>query len=155
MDLRDILKPGVTGCVSRAPRMSEDTLAAWRAECQRAARHLQAKRLEEVPVQVARNFSSQSLELIKSKQRVHFLLHAVLPYVAVADRLEWNANAYGNESVLRGFFGPPFVVVPRALLEQSFSLEPWMTELIDKAAVSDIKYWKPRRVGDFLFNYYD
>jgi hypothetical protein len=155
MDLRDILKPGITGCISHAPRMTDDLIDQWRSECHRAAKSLQARRVDEVPVQVARNFRSMGLEFVKSKQTVHILLHAVLPYVAVADVLAWEANEFADESILNDCFGPPFVKLPRSLLDRPFTLEPWMLPLLDGGAVSDIKYWKPRRVGDFVFNEYD
>lgn len=155
MDLRELLQPGVTGGINRVKSIVPDLLPHWRAGCHQVARALQARCGAEVPVGTARNFHSITIEAFRPARTFHILLHAVLPFVAVADRLAWNDNQYGDDAPIRGAFEPPFQTIPKALLVQRFDWEPWMAEMVDKSAAYDIGYWKPARIGDFVFNYYD
>lgn len=157
IELRDILRPGITGCVIKGcPSTVDDSvLQAWRTLCATASRELRGKRLGEEPLRTGRLFWSFSLELHPKREIVHILLHGVFPYVAIATKFEWMQVEFGDSSILTSIFTDPFVVLPKELLEKPFDLEPWMKPLLDKGALDDIRYWKPRRVGDLVFNHYD
>lgn len=157
IELRDILRPGLTGCMIKEhpPAVDDILLKAWRTQCVAVSRQLRGKRLGEEPLRTGRLFWSFSMELYPEREIVHILLHGTLPYVAIASKFDWMQIEFGDSSTLTSIFTDPFVVLPKKLLEQPFDLEPWMRPLLDKGALDDIQYYKPRRVGDLVFNHYD
>jgi hypothetical protein len=142
--------------VDDAPLPTSD-VAAFRAHCFTAARLLSGhvSRIEPPSGPTGQNFVSLVLELPEG--RVAVLLNAHYPVVGFAE------PPGENERRLR------FVDIPRLaevfgnlggyrVLEAS-DLEGSATDVdgsrLGPAELEQIRYWKPTRIGDLIFNYWD
>jgi hypothetical protein len=160
LTLREILKPGITGTV-RWPRgevkpIGDEEIRAFRAGCHAAARRLNAAVTRERPAEYSTNYHALEITPRYGDAAVEVLLHLVLPYVG--------ARPVGPEQKVPIFVDVPWsdaevaaglVVLPAPLLNAAITPEPWMRDVLDPKAWEDLHYWKPKCVGEFVFNFYE
>jgi hypothetical protein len=153
------LPRGITGFRSvDDPALPVTDLAAFRTHCYEAARALSGRvRSVETPANDPHgaNFARAVLELPDGPVTV--LLNAHSPVIAFAEALNENGAS------VRFIDQPALAVVFRSL----GSYEVWSSSKLDAPVTSEackplasselkqVKYWRPRRIGDLVFNYWD
>jgi hypothetical protein len=153
----DLLR-GITGFrhIDDEPLPASD-VAAFRTHCFTAARLLSGRvsRVESPSSHTSNNFASSVLELPEGLVAV--LLNAHFPVIGFAEppregemRLRF-VEVPKLAEVFRGFGGYRVAEVSdlerRATDEDSSRLAP--------AELEQIRYWRPSRVGDLVFNFWD
>jgi hypothetical protein len=152
------LPQGVTGFRSgkHALSVQETDLRTFRGHCYSAARALAGTVLGfAAPYSYSNNFAVGSLDV--KPVPVAILLNAHFPLIGFAE-----PPAIG-ELALRFVDTPALVemfrsfgvyqVLDRAALEQP--LTPEAVAELAKAELAQFKYWRPKRVGDVIFNCWD
>lgn len=111
-----------------------------------------------------KNYHTITLALPRENRSLEVMLHSVLPYTGArvrasddGDPLYTDCPFAPDECAPLLIITPSFTILPASLLNAPIrpTPEPWMQPLIDPAAWDDLHYFKPRRIGDFVFNNYD
>lgn len=152
------LARGITGFRgANDPALPVCDFSAFRGHCYAAARALGGRVLavEQPGSPAASNFARASILL--SAGAVAVLLNAHVPVIAFAEVVEHGeaavrfTNAPSLAELFRGF--GTYEVAERSEME-----EPLTAEQCEKLALAEqgqIAYWRPKRVGDVVFNFWD
>ena len=100
------------------------------------------------------NFADALLQI--GDDRVAVLLNCIYPLVAFAAESDLNGppDFCDNATLSRAFADyPEFSVTSRSTLLQSVA--PEMLAALAPAEIKQFNYWKPTRLGDVIFNYWD
>ncbi len=139
------------------PPIPVSDFAAFRTHCHEAARALGGSvRSIEAPLQkVEANFAQAVLDLPGGLFAV--LLNAHFPVIAFAEPLTESGAPvqFVDEAALaEEFLGyGVYEVWSCSILEASVT--PEICKQLASAEVEQAQYWRPRRVGDFVFNFWD
>ena len=127
----------------------------FKQACFALAHTLNAKVLRlETELQVGRNFIVS--ELLYKTERILALCNAHFPYIAFATAEGGFYAPIFQDSphLVKGFeLTGEYIVLPQSLLDASTSVEQ-LAQLSD-AELNQIRYWKPQRIGDIIFNHWD
>ena len=152
--LQDILIPGVCGSLPRGHTyISPDGIAEFQRLAHAAARGLRAKRLDFHGID-CRSFIAQTIQPPVGPP-LHILRHTIHPFIAAATSLDFLRVSFTSSQPLLPYFPAPHLVIPQGLLELPLTPEAIKPLATSKADITDIRHWRPSRVGDLVFNHYD
>jgi hypothetical protein len=151
--LADLLVPGVCGHINRVKPNDAEAERLFRSSCHAAARDVAGRVSGVAPAEVGRNYHIATIEA-PGREPEAILLHAVLPLVAAA-KLRAGEMTFASVRRLERFFTQPLLLVEPELLEMRWAESQLPTEALREQEWYDIKYWKPPRVGDVVFNRFD
>lgn len=144
-----LLPKGITGFFTQGQQTPPRTdLAAFKKCCFAAARARRARVVsfsdaDSAPV---RNF--HTCQLSTPEREILIMCNAHFPLVALQ-----RDGEFVDEPQLAPFFSSDFRVLGKAELEEPIDSSE-MSEL-DPAEVDQARYWKPRRIGDVVYNDWD
>ncbi|MEK6703865.1 MAG: hypothetical protein AABZ53_16520 [Planctomycetota bacterium] len=161
--LRDLLLPGLTGCIGghgsiHRQALPSPVVGAWRHACRLGIGRLRVKITEEVPATTGQNYHLVGALAPPPVGRVQVALHVIHPFIGA-----WRFTTECGGQDGREYWDPPLnpaelpeglVLIPAELLSRRFEPEAWMRDLIEDAW-TDIRVHKPRTVGELVFNWYD
>ncbi len=154
MDMQPLPK-GVTGfdapddCVS---------IKKFKTACHAAARQakFQLEHVRAVDGQVSPNFHEAVVTILDGSDKVRVLCNAHHPIVAFA-----SPNSFEGDLQLRFIDCPELAAslnsefsILRAS-EASAGLSPDAVAQLGESELALMRYWKPKRIGDVIFNYWD
>lgn len=152
-----ILQLGTTGFQHyRDPQLPVVDLRAFRTVCHAVARNVSADVIHNPwrNPDVECNFADALLQL--RDDRIAVLLNCFHPLVAFASETSTGATLkFRDHADLAQAFSayPGFTVVSVATLTQSPTAD--MLSNLAAAEMEQFNYWKPSRIGDVIFNYWD
>jgi hypothetical protein len=157
MDLRELLKPGITGdLVWRhgpvADPVTEVDRKRWLTASHERVRLLGGRvgTLQASPV--GRSYRALQVELPHQFGGGFLVLHSVLPLVAALRYAEFRHDEeYLDCPLEQDDLGDRFAILPKSLLDARFVFEPWMRDVLSPQGF----WYKPRRIGDLVFNHFD
>lgn len=148
------LQCGITGFFAAGDSpLAETDLASFRRCCFQAARRLSGRVLsKDEGLGSSRNYYAATIELPDGAAAI--LINAFVPIVAFAKANEPSLEfldlpELAEEFAARG----EFKVLDRSALERPVTAED--TLLLAPAELEQLRYWRPRRVGDVIFNGWD
>jgi len=154
---RDILRPGIAGYIDPShpsiAETGEGELKVFRRAVYAAAIAVSGRITHFAPADPGSYYAAT----IKSPHGAteHILCHAVFPYVAFVAALDPFDLRFIDNPRLIPFFAPPLLILPPTLLEAPLTIDDDTLKSLDKGTQSAIKCFKPRRLGDLIFNWYD
>ncbi|HWL26057.1 MAG TPA: hypothetical protein VNR38_20285 [Ureibacillus sp.] len=84
---------------------------------------------------------------------IYILLNAHYPIIAFATEVKDSYILFTDESILSQGFSPYYTVYSKEELSKTFSLNT--EHSLNDAELQQIAYWKPEKIGDLLFNFWD
>lgn len=161
MDLRDILRPGVTGTAKwkggSVEPVTDEQFKHWLSRCHALARRYGDHRASLINVPGIRSYRQFKITP-RTDPSFEVLLHRILPYCAfwTAEREAAPDDGYFLDIAWSTqTFGPQVTILPAQLLNEQFVIREWMRDVVDPGAWYDMNYWQPPRVGDLIFNWFD
>jgi len=110
--------------------------------------------------QVSTNFFDVEVKVFN--KHLHILLNAHYPYMAFAYDVEYGKITFIDEPELFKHFSPFYNVLDTKKLNRSviLSLDSKKSNLqndneLNSTELEQIAYWKPERIGEIIFNYWD
>jgi hypothetical protein len=93
-----------------------------------------------------------NVEVLISDKNTHILLNAHYPYIAFASDVQFENIAFIDDVELSNFFKPYYNILNTHQLNKTMA----SVEMdLNSAELKQIDYWKPTRIGDIIFNYWD
>jgi len=96
-----------------------------------------------------RNFFETEIEIFNSK--LHILLNEHHPYMAFASSVDFTDIIYLDEPRLSNEFSKYYKVLSVEELNSPISKESDFSN----SEIKQLDYWKPKKVGDMIFNFWD
>ncbi|MGG3792183.1 hypothetical protein ABEV41_13520 [Geobacillus thermodenitrificans] len=84
---------------------------------------------------------------------LYILLNAHYPYLAVASTVECGNIQFIDHPVIDEQFSPFYQVLQSA--ELNAPIHPNLISGLNSAELEQISYWKPKTIGEIIFNYWD
>lgn len=154
-----ILLNGVTGFYSanqQPPSMDEKQ---FKQNCYSLISSMDGDVLSFQGAQAASNFFNAEAKLLN--KHLHILLNAHYPFMAFACKVDYGKIIFYDEPELLKLFSPYYTVLGTDELNESVILKLGSRRIIQNdnelndEELTQIAYWKPERMGDILFNYWD
>lgn len=152
-----ILPKGITGFApDDSPYTPATSVRTFKIVCYNAARHLHGRVVSVTSCegQVTPNFHVAELHLRSGACFV--LCNAYWPWLAAAAmHPTWMKEPFLHSAELQGAVqsGSDFRFLQPAELEQPLTLEA--LRALGPGELSQLLYWKPERLGDVIFNFWD
>jgi len=96
-----------------------------------------------------RNFFEAEIQIFNSK--LHILLNEHHPYIAFASSVNFKDIVYIDEPQLSNEFSKYYKVLSVEELNSPISKKSDFSN----AEIKQLDYWKPKKVGDMIFNFWD
>lgn len=156
-----ILPNGVTGFYSakhkKPPTIDEKQ---FKKNCFSLISSIDGEILEFKGQQISTNFFDVEAKI--SNKHMHILLNVHYPFMAFASKVECGEILFINESELDKLFSPFYNVLEIKELNEPVILRLGSKQSIlqkendfNNDELKQIAYWKPKTIGDIIFNYWD
>ncbi len=86
---------------------------------------------------------------------LYILLNEHYPYLAFASSVEFGDITFIDVPALHALFDPYYQVIDPAELNVSVDHSLIMKMELNRAEVEQIAYWKPRTIGQIIYNHWD
>ncbi|KZZ84438.1 hypothetical protein [Bacillus sp. SJS] len=147
------LQNGITGFTNSAQRMDK---SQFKQLCFNAARASQAS-LEQFK-EPGYPFNFYHAKIKTRTNQFHLLLNEHYPYLAFASAAEYGNIQFIDPPELADAFLPFYRILSKEELNERVI---WRKNLLEnenelnEAELRELSFWKPERVGDIIFNYWD
>ena len=156
-----ILPNGVTGFYSakhnKPPTIDEKQ---FKQNCFSLISSIDGEILEFKGPQVDTNFFDVKAKI--SNKHMHMLLDVHYPFMTFANEVEYGKIAFINEPELDKLFGSIYNVLGTKELNEPAILKLGSKQTIlqnendfNKDELKQVAYWKPKTIGEIIFNYWD
>ena len=154
-----ILLNGVTGFYSvnqQPPSMDEKQ---YKQNCYSLISSMDGDVLSFQGAQTAANFFNTEVKVLN--KHLHILLNEHYPFMAFTCKFDYGKTIFYDEPELLKLFSPYYTVLGTDELNESIILKLGSRRIIQNDnelnddELTQIAYWKPERMGDILFNYWD
>ena len=156
-----ILPNGVTGFYStkhkKPPTIDEKQ---FKQNCFNLISSINGEILEFKGQQISTNFFDVAAKI--SNKHIHILLNVHYPFMAFASEVECGEIVFINESELNKLFSPFYTVLDKKELNEPVILRLGSKQSIlqkendfNNDELKQVAYWKPKTIGDIIFNYWD
>ena len=86
---------------------------------------------------------------------LYILLNEHYPYLAFASDHEYRNITFIDAPALHAHFSPFYQVLGKKALNKPLNLSLAMKTKLNNAELKQIEYWKPKSIGQIIFNYWD